>query len=345
MQHDKLTIDELVLESGLPLRQFDLAWATAGRLNAQRDNVIWVCHALTANADVAAWWPGMVGPGLPLDTDQYHIICVNIPGSCYGSVGPLSVSAHSGRPFFHRFPELTARDVVACFDRVRQHLQIPSIQLLIGASLGGQHALQWAVSQPQLFRGLVLLATNAAHSPWGMAWNEAQRMAIAADATWWLELEEAGLEGMKAARAMALLSYRHALAYNQTQPRQPHGVQPAVTYQRYQGQKLAQRFNAFSYWYLSKLMDSHDVSQGHGSLPKALARVEAPTLVISISSDILFPVEEQAFIARHVSDGRHVVIDSDYGHDGFLVETEAIGTLISEALQATQPPLVTVKLH
>ena len=333
MKQHTITISKFITSNGQALHEAPIAFWTEGQLNEAKDNVIWVCHALTANADVAAWWPGMVGPGLPIDTRDYYIVCVNVPGSCYGSVGPLSINPVTGEPYYHTFPKLTAADAVTAFQAVVQHLGIKEISLLIGASLGGQHALHWAAAQPHLFNNALFIATNARHSPWGIAWNEAQRLAIRADQTWQTNTPTAGQTGMEAARATALLSYRNAYAFNATQPRNSKGIQPAITYQRYQGQKLAKRFNAYSYYKLSQMMDAHDLGAYFDTVEQGLNRIKANSLVIGISSDILFPPSEQKLIAEHIPNASYLEIDSLYGHDGFLIEVEAIGKQIRKLLR------------
>lgn len=324
-----------LLHSGLQLPGFDLAYQTWGRLNESKDNVIWICHALTGSADVEQWWPGLIGPGKLFDTDRYFVICANVLGGCYGSTGPLSVNPQSFKPYYHSFPFIAVQDVTASFELLRKQLGIRSLALLIGGSLGGQQAVQWAVEKPEVVARLVLLATNARHSPWGIAFNETQRMAIAGDASWKSKSAEAGREGLKAARAIALLSYRTYQVYDDKQQEQeprPLDEFCASSYQQYQGNKFIDRFNAFSYWALSKMMDAHDVGRGYESTEKALARVQAKTLVIGIDSDILFPAAEQQYLAQHIADARLHLISSRYGHDGFLVETSAVSEAVQELL-------------
>ncbi len=328
------------LESGRKLPALDIAYHTCGTRAPDDSNVIWVCHALTANSDAQDWWAGLVGPGSLLDPARYFIVCANNLGSCYGTTGPLSNNAEHGQPYFHRFPAITIRDMVQAHEALRQHLGIRQIHLLIGGSQGGQQALEWAILKPELFKNLALIATNARHSPWGVAFNESQRLAIANDPSWREETATAGLQGMKTARSIALLSYRHYHAYGSTQQPREQGLldnYPAASYQRYQGEKLARRFNAFSYWVLSKAMDTHDIGRGRPGLEAALAGIRARTVVVSVSSDLLFPPEEQAFLARHIPGAVWRSIQSDYGHDGFLTETEALSRVLGAFLKKGQP--------
>ena len=335
--------DPFQLESGKSLPGFELAYTTAGQLNEAGDNVVWVCHALTGNAHPEEWWSGLIGPGKLLDPAHYFIVCANVLGGCYGSTGPLSLNPLTNSPWYHSFPELTNRDIVGAFQLLQQHLGIRQINLMLGGSLGGQHAVEWAISQPATVARLVLLATNAWHSPWGIAFNESQRMAIAADSSWQQNSPDAGQAGLKVARTIGMLSYRTWQIYNERQAEEDWektGNYRAANYQQYQGQKLADRFNAFTYYRLSQAMDSHQVGRGRQSAAAALAAVKAKTLVIGVDSDLLFPVQEQDFLARHIPQARLEVISSLYGHDGFLVEAPAI----THAIQAFFPELTAVSL-
>lgn len=316
----------LLLESGETLRQWGLAYHTQGQLNEAGNNVIWVCHALTANSDPFSWWDGIVGTGCLFDPSEHFIICANMLGSCYGSTNALSINPDTGEPYYHAFPTLTIRDMVKAFDRLRIYLGIERIDTLIGGSMGGQQALEWAITQPQLFKHFIPIATNAQHSPWGIAFNASQRLAIEADSTWKENREDAGKAGLAAARATAMLSYRNYDTYNTTQADENHKIDhfKASSYQTYQGSKLADRFNAFSYFTLSKAMDSHNVGRDRGGIEHALSQIQARTLVMGISSDILFPIEEQQRIAEGIEGADFQSIDSLYGHDGFLIEFKAM---------------------
>ena len=321
-----------ILESGFTLPEVEIAYHTFGTLNQEKSNVIWVVHALTANSDVSDWWAGLFGKGKILDPEKYFIVCANNLGSCYGSTSPLSLNPETKQAYFHEFPLITTRDMAIFLEQLRRHLNLPEIHLLMGGSLGGQIAMEWAILQPDVIKNLVLLATNAFHSPWGIAFNEAQRMAIQADASWQYAHPQAGMMGLKAARAIALLSYRNTEIYNQRQKEDDNNKIDnfkASSYQQYQGEKLIRRFNAFSYWTLSKAMDSHNVGRYRASIQQALATIKAQTQVIGISSDLLFPIAEQEFLAQHIPNASLHIINSLYGHDGFLLEFEAITKILS----------------
>jgi homoserine O-acetyltransferase/O-succinyltransferase len=319
------------LESGEHLPGFQLKYSTLGRLDAARTNVVWVLHALTGSSNFTDWWANFFTEDGPFDPNKNFIICANMIGGCYGSTGPLSINPETGKPFYHTFPSITNRDIVRAFDHLRQELGIPSIKTLIGGSLGGQQVLEWAIAQPELFEVIIPIATNAVHSPWGIAFNEAQRMAIEADPSWIENDPRAGIEGLKAARAIGMISYRQYETYGNTQVEKSNNVIDnfrAASYQRYQGDKLANRFNAFTYWTFSKAMDSHNVGRNREGIVAALKSIKAKTLVIGIESDILYPVSEQKFIAENTPGAALKVISSIYGHDGFLVEFETMKTII-----------------
>lgn len=317
------------LENGQTLPELKLAFNTYGKLNADKSNVIWVCHALTANADVHDWWSELFGQGKVLDPDQYFVVCPNFLGSCYGSTGASSdeVPDELKRK---NFPLVNIADMVNAHQLLVNHLNIKKIHLLIGPSLGGQQALHWAVHFPDQIEKLCLLTTNAVHSSWGKAFNESQRMAIEADQSFRNNDQKGGKLGMKAARSIALLSYRTSEIYNQTQldSSRKQSDFAAANYQNYQGKKLVKRFSSYCYYSISKSMDSHHIGRGFSSVEKALSQVKAETLCIGIKSDILFTPKEVKFIADHIKHGKYVEIDSIYGHDGFLVEGKTVNKII-----------------
>ncbi len=334
------------LESGIKLPGFHLGYTTYGNLNVAKDNVVWIFHALTAGSNVAQWWPGLVGEGKLFDPKNYFIICVNMPGSCYGSIGPLDINPGTGKPYFHDFPFFTPRDMIRSYQFLREELGIKKIKIGIGGSMGGQQCIEWAIEEPELFEYIFPLATNAFHSAWGIAFNASQRMSIEATESWKEKQPDAGVEGMKVARSIALISYRHYETYHASQSEDNNGhlenFKPE-SYQRYQGEKLSRRFNAFSYYFLSKGMDAHNAGRGRVSVEKALSLITAKTLVIGITTDILFPLSEQKFLAENIPGATYTAIDSLYGHDGFLLEFEQIQKLISNFL--IDQPILTSALQ
>ena len=322
----------IALESGGTLPELTIAYTTYGLLNAEKSNVVWVCHALTANADAADWWKGVVGPQHVIDPKKYFIVCANILGSCYGTSGPLTIKSTTGQPYYHSFPIVTIRDMVKAHILLRQHLGIEKIALLMGGSMGGYQALEWSVMENNIIEKLFLLATSPTESAWGIATHTAQRLAIEADATWQNPSPQAGAKGLKAARAIGMLTYRNygIMVQQQTDTdTEKLDHYKAAAYIQYQGDKLVQRFYAYSYWLLTKSMDSHHLGRGRGGkLEPVLQSIHQPTLIVGISSDILCPLTEQEFLAHHIPNAQLIEIHSDYGHDGFMVES----ILISEHL-------------
>ncbi len=340
MQHRFVSSRPFTLESGAVLEGLEIVYHTYGTLNADKSNVVWVCHALTANSDAEAWWPGLIGSGCTINPEEYFIVCANILGSCYGSSGPTSINPATGHPYFLDFPKLTIRDLVNAHILLMEQLELPSIHLLMGGSMGGYQALEWALMQPEKVRQLFLIATSAAESAWGIAIHEAQRMAIEADATWRDASLEAGRNGLKAARAIGMLTYRNYMAMRDQQKEDdPNKTDQfkAASYMRYQGEKLVSRFNAQCYWILTKALDSHNIARGRASSEeKMLAQISQPTLVMGVSSDLLCPVAEQLKIASHLPNAHYIEIDSDYGHDGFLVEAKLIGEQLKQWIERSK---------
>ena len=246
------------LERGGELPALRIAYHTYGEPNAARDNVVWVCHALTANSDVADWWPHTVEEGRFLDPSRWFVVCANILGSHYGTTGPLHENPATGRPWYGDFPRLTIRDMVAAHRLLASALGIGRIAALVGSSVGGFQAVEWAVEEPARFDRLVLIATAAKASPWTIAVDETQRMAIEADATFGQPRDDAGMKGLAAARAIGLLTYRGSSGYNLTQQDRVEwpAEHRASTYQQYQGEKLCRRYNAYSYYTILDAFDT-----------------------------------------------------------------------------------------
>lgn len=329
-----------VLESGVSLPGFHLAYTTHGTLNARKDNVIWIFHALTANSNPLEWWPGLVGDGKFFDPSQHFIICVNKPGSPYGSISPLSDNPLTNRPYYHEFPVFTIHDMIKAYQKLKDHIGIRKIFMGLGGSTGGMQLLEWAIEEPSLFEYIVPMATNAVLSPWAIAFNTSQRLAIEADQTWNEQKPDAGQKGLAAARSIALLSYRSFYSYDISQPRDKafealnkDVAYAADNYQRYQGLKLVNRFNAHCYYRLSQSMDSHDVGRNRGGTENALKLITAKTLVIGITSDVLYPISEQEYLQKHIAGAQLLSIASDFGHDGFLLEYEKIEQALKEFVE------------
>ncbi|WP_104382378.1 homoserine O-acetyltransferase [Sphingobacterium sp. HMA12] len=328
--------EPFVFENGRELVDLQISYEVFGELNADRSNVVWVCHALTANANVLDWWPGLFGTDELFNPNDYYIVCANVIGSAYGSSNPLSINPATGQPYYLSFPEFTVKDLVNAHQLLAAHLDINQIEVLIGGSLGGQQALEWAASKTIAINQLIVVGTNAVHSPWGIAFNESQRLAITADRTFYANHPDGGIKGLKVARSIALLSYRNYITYDHTQrDTDVNKVNDykAASYQNYQGEKLVKRYNAYSYFYLTKAMDSHNLARGRASLQAALAGINCSTLVLGVNTDMLFPVDEQKFIAQHIPNASYREIESSYGHDGFLIETKKLTAIIHNFLE------------
>lgn len=323
------------LESGESIDNLTLAYHTYGELNGARDNVVWVFHALTASSDVLDWWPTLAGKGKALDPTDHFIICVNVLGSYYGTTGPRSMHPLNGHAYGLDFPAFTVRDVVRSQLLLAEHLGIERVKLILGGSFGGFQALEFAI----LFRGIIdhmaLVGTSAKETAWSIAIHESQRLALTADKTFFGNDHESGQAGMRAARGIGLLTYRTYEAYKLTQSDHDGRLDDfsAASYIRYQGDKLVNRFHAHCYWYLTKCLDTHDLGRGRGGVQNALQQIRVPSLAIGIATDRLVPLAEQKFIAAHLPRGRYVEIESDFGHDGFLIEGEQIGRLIADFLK------------
>lgn len=304
--------EPVLLEGGQSLSNINIRYTTFGALNADRSNVVWIFHALTGTSNPTEWWEGLFDESSAFDINQDFIVCANMLGSCHGTTSPENKD----------FPLFTIRDIVKLHQKLRDHLKIDKIKIGIGGSMGGQQLLEWASQEPDLFEHIVPIATNACHSPWAIAFNEVQRMA--------LENLDKG-KGLETARAIAMLSYRHykTFDYSQKDSDQRWNNFRSSSYVRYQGEKLRQRFTTESYYYLSKAMDSHNLGRHAVSLEAALSRINASATVIGVDSDLLFPIEEQKFIARHLKNATYHQIDSVFGHDGFLVETAQLNNILT----------------
>ena len=320
------------LESGIELPDFEIAYHTYGTLNENRDNVVWVCHALTANSDVADWWPHTVEGGCFLDPNKWFVVCANILGSHYGTTGPLSVNPNTGKPYYNDFPRFTIRDMAHAHALLADSLGIGRIHALVGSSVGGFQATEWAVEEPSRFDKLILIATDAKASPWTIAIDETQRMAILADKTYGEHRPDAAMAGLAAARAIGLLTYRGPDGYNITQ-QNPSDQLPqthrACSYQQYQGEKLCRRYNAYSYVAILDAFDTHNVGRGRGGVDNALQRITASTIVIGLTTDIIFTPPEMRQLAARIPGAVYREISSPFGHDGFLVEHSQLNEILT----------------
>lgn len=298
--------------------------------------VIWICHALTANSDPTDWWPELVGPGKLFDTEKYFVVCANMIGSPYGSSGPATENPLTGKPYYFDFPLITVRDIVKANILVRKHLGIEKIDLMVGGSIGGFQSVEWCIMEPEVIEKTILIACGVRVTPWLTAWEQSQKMALEADPTFRAcESLKGGEAGLRCARSIALISYRSYEGYNATQQEADEDclfADRAGSYQRYQGKKLSDRFDAYSYYCLTNSVNSNNVGRGRGGVEAALATIKSDVTVIGIDSDRLFPVEEQILIHKAIPGSKYHEITSKFGHDGFLLENDQLTRIIEKLI-------------
>jgi homoserine O-acetyltransferase len=355
-------IGELGLEVGGRLPAVRMAYETWGRLNPERDNAVLVLHALTGDSHVVGptgpghptpgWWEGLVGPGRPIDTDRWFVVAPNVLGGCQGSTGPAS-TAPDGRPWGSRFPYITVRDQVAAEARLADALGLDAWALVVGGSMGGMRALEWAVTEPERVHRLFCLAACAAATADQIAWCAPQLAAIRHDpgfhgGDYYRAAPGQGPHrGLGVARRIAHATYRSAHELDLRFGRRPQADERPVggggrfaveSYLDHHADKLVRRFDANSYVVLTEAMNSHDVGRDRGGVSAALAQVRAASVVAAIDSDRLYPVRQSEELAAGLpGSGSPVVIESPYGHDGFLVETAAVGALVRDLLAVPVP--------
>ena len=358
--------DPLPLERGGELQPVALAFETYGELDLAGDNAILVEHALTGSAhaagvhareEVPGWWDPLIGPGKPIDTDRWFVVCSNVLGGCYGSTGPSSLDPRTGRPFGPSFPRYTVRDMVRAQKRLLDRLGVRRVAAAIGGSMGGMQVLEWAAMYPDMVGAIVPIAIGARHSAWAIGLNEVARRAITADPAWQGGRYPQGRQpetGLGLARAIAMLSYRSFDSLeakfgrervDQAVAAEGAGADPTAasadeasegrsdvlgrllsvgfeieSYLSYQGVKLSRRFDANTYLYMTRAMDDHDLTEGRGRLAEVLGRMTMPALVVGIDSDVLYPEREQRELVEHLPNARYAQLRSPHGHDAFLIE-------------------------
>jgi homoserine O-acetyltransferase len=335
-----INIGDLLLEDGETLEDVTIAYQSWGSLNDRGDNAILINHAMTGWSDVPGWWPSMVGPGLPFDTDKYFVVCPNVIGGCQGSTGPSSI-APDGKRYGSRFPSVTIRDMVAAEVAFSDALGISKYRLAVGPSLGGMRALEWAVQLPERVGAICTIGSSAVATGDQIGTSSIQIRAIKSDPNYfsgdYYDKVLGPIEGMGIARRIAHLTYRTEAEMDVRFGRELQGDDTGrfavESYLDHQADKLAQRFDANTYIALTEAMNSHDIGRGRGGVAAALAGIQIPVVVVSIDTDRLFPVRLQAEIAELAPLAAPLVtISSPFGHDGFLVEVESVGNVIREAL-------------
>ncbi len=353
-----------VLEGGGQLGDITIAYETWGELAADGDNAILVCHALTGDTHAAGgvsaghaapgWWDGLIGPGHAIDTDRWFVVCANVLGGCQGSTGPASPRGSgplAGHPYGSAFPVVSIRDMVRTQTAVARDLGVARWLSVIGGSMGGMQVLEWGVMFPERVRSLVSIATAAAASAQQIAFGSAGRKAIRLDPRWrGGDYYDAGpgdgpTEGLSIARSIAQITYRSDDVFTDRFGREV--VEPldgfslwqrfqVERYLEYHGTKLARRFDANSYLHLTKAMDLHDLARGRGGIEEALDRISAPTLVVGISSDTLYPTYQQRLVCEVLAQRGipcdYVEIDSRHGHDAFIIDLDQLGPPLAQFL-------------
>ncbi len=347
----------LALEGGALLPDVTLAYETYGTLDADGGNAVLVLHGFSADSHVAShgddnpgWWEDMVGPGRPIDTDRYFVVCPNALGGCQGSTGPASV-APDGRRWGARFPRITTRDQVAAEILLARHLGVPGWELVIGPSMGGLRALEWSLMGPEAgieVRGLAAIGAAAQTGADVIAWSHPQVGAIRLDPGWnggdYYDLPDGAgpHQGMAIARQIAHTTYRSATELDSRFGRLPQGGEDPLTDGRYavqsyldhHGDKLARRFDANSYIVLTESMNTHDLGRDRGGVEVALSQITARTLVVAVDTDRLFPAAQSARIAAFVPGAGDLrIVKTPYGHDGFLIEFDQLGPMVRDFLE------------
>jgi len=356
--------NEMKLECGRKLGPIMLAYETYGELNGEKSNCILVLHALSGDAHVAGrhhpddpkpgWWDNMVGPGKTFDTNKYFIVCSNVIGGCKGSTGPSSIDPNTGKPYGLSFPMVTIVDMVNAQKALIEYLGIEQLLCVVGGSMGGMQVLQWAVAYPDMVRLALPIATTARLSPQAIAFDAVGRHAIMADPNFDngdYYGSPAPTRGLGIARMIGHITYLSDKSMHskfgrdlqdRTAPNYDFSAEFQVeSYLNHQGGTFVKRFDANSYLYISKAMDYFDLARPSGDLRKELSRAKAAFLVVSFSSDWLFPPymskEIVSALRRNNIDVSYTEIQTDYGHDAFLLETETLGRLVTNFLEYAVP--------
>ncbi len=349
------------LEGGGVLHEATIAYETWGELNEAADNAVLVCHALTGDAHASGgvsavhpdggWWDGVIGPGRAIDTDRWFVVCANVLGGCQGSTGPASTNPETGKPYGMRFPTVTIRDMVRSQARLATGLGIDAWHAVVGGSMGGMQVIEWGLMFADRVKAIAPIATSVAATPWQIGWSATGRHAITLDPQWQSgdyydgEPGQGPHAGLAIARSVAQITYRSDEVYqnrfqrNLVDPSHVFGHWDRFQVESYldhHGEKLARRFDANSYLILNRAMDLHDVARGRGTVARAFAMLKAPVLSISITTDTLYHPRLQvdlADFARHAGvETEYQIIDSPHGHDGFLLESDAVGAALGKFL-------------
>lgn len=315
------------LEHGGTIAEPVIAYHTYGTLNKNRDNVILICHALTANSDAEDWWHGLFGQGDLFDWDRWFIICANNLGSPYGTSSPKQENPETRERYGMDFPFFTIRDTARLHLKLLEYFKINSIKLLMGGSCGGNICQEIAYEWGERIENMVLLCCSSMETPWAIAIHESQRIVLSSDPSLYQKSDQAGQAGLKACRAVALPFYRtHASFVLRQKELDLNKLRDfrAASYIDYQGEKFVKRFDAHCYYHLLNALDTHNIGRGRGGIEHALSRIKANTVVIGFDSDILIPKIEQQFLSKHIPNSTYLEIKTLFGHDAFLIEINDI---------------------
>jgi len=319
----------LHLDGGHRLETVEIAYRSWGSLSEARDNAVMVCHALTGSADVDQWWSGILGPGKALDPTRDFVVATNVLGGCYGTTGPSSPLPGNREPLGPAFPSLTIRDQVRAQAEALKGLGVRSLRLVVGGSMGGMHALEWAAMEPLPVEGVCAIGAPARHYPWAVGLADTQRRAIRSDPAWKggrYALDSPPSGGLAVARMIAMCTYRSPDSFDLRFRRDRHseGHFQVESYLRYQGEKLGARFDANTYLALTEAMDTHDLARDRGPLAGVLADLRPRVQVVGIRSDVLYPPHEVEELAEGIPGSDLAWIESPHGHDAFLIEQDQV---------------------
>jgi homoserine O-acetyltransferase len=363
--HDFVYAQPFTFKSGQSIPGFVLRYETYGTLNATRDNAILICHALSGDHHCAGWhspedrkpgwWNNLIGPGKAVDTRRFFVICANVLGGCQGSTGPSSTNPETGRPYATLFPFVTIHDMVRAQKLLLDHLGVVELHGVIGGSMGGMQALLFAIEYPRFTRRVLAMATTGRESAQAIAFNEVGRQAIMQDPAWNhgdYPKDSGPRVGLAIARMMAHITYVSDASMDRKFGRRRKGgaqgdaytFEPQFEvegYLRHQGQSFINRFDANTYLYITRALDQFDLEHAYGSLEVAFAPVDAETLVVGFASDWLFPPEQnRALVLALLRAGKrasYAELDTDLGHDSFLLESEELYTLVRSFLERDEP--------
>lgn len=337
---NEITLNEIfITENGDSFEQLRITYTTSGAISKNRDNIIWIFHPLTCDSDPENWWNDIVGFHKVINPIDYFIVCVDVIGSCNGSTSPQDINPTTGKIWGKEFPLLTFKDVIKTFQIVKSKLSIDKIFLGIGSSFGGQQLYEWIAEEPSLFEYACIVGASPKQSPWAIAFNESQRMALESDDSFNNNKPAGGKKGLAAARSIAVLTYRTSKVYEKTQSElssRNYNNFRAASYQQYIGKKFTNRFCAFSYYALTKLMDTHNIARGRESIFAALKPIKTKIRILNLADDVLFKADENEIVTEVLSTSLSLNLDTNYGHDSILANASLIAHEIEKIINQSK---------